>query len=194
MNVDSAIFFAYRWRYVLEVSQHIKSLTYFTTIKVCCLLYVCRQLNGMSNRYWGWGLEDDEFHARIKEAELRVHRPDLSTMGTGRQDTFAHNHSSRRKRRRDNAKCHNQLEHTRLRDRKTGLGDLESGRAPYHVRSVRRMQIDGRQMTLLNVQLVCDRSQTPWCDCTNAEPDKPKKFKRTQDSIVPVLPYRRKKT
>jgi len=29
-------------------------------------------VNGMSNKYWGWGLEDDEFYARLKQANLNV--------------------------------------------------------------------------------------------------------------------------
>ena len=27
------------------------------------------QLDGMSNKYWGWGLEDDEFFVRIRQVE-----------------------------------------------------------------------------------------------------------------------------
>lgn len=44
-------------------------------------------LNGMSNRYWGWGLEDDEFYVRIKNAHLTVKRPKNIT--TGINNTFA---------------------------------------------------------------------------------------------------------
>ena len=32
------------------------------------------QCNGMSNRFWGWGREDDEFYRRIKGAGLQVRR------------------------------------------------------------------------------------------------------------------------
>ena len=42
------------------------------------------QLNGMSNRYWGWGLEDDEFRARLRDANLPISRPDVKAVGTGR--------------------------------------------------------------------------------------------------------------
>ncbi|TNN72048.1 Beta-1,4-galactosyltransferase 7 [Liparis tanakae] len=28
--------------------------------------------NGMSNRFWGWGREDDEFYRRLRKAELQV--------------------------------------------------------------------------------------------------------------------------
>lgn len=29
----------------------------------------------MSNKYWGWGLEDDEFYVRLKEKGLNITRP-----------------------------------------------------------------------------------------------------------------------
>lgn len=43
-------------------------------------------VNGMSNNYWGWGLEDDEFYVRLKDAGLEVRHPDNITTGT--EDTF----------------------------------------------------------------------------------------------------------
>lgn len=45
-----------------------------------------RALNGMSNKYWGWGLEDDEFYVRIMDAGLKVYRPE--NIKTGINDTF----------------------------------------------------------------------------------------------------------
>lgn len=44
------------------------------------------QVNGMSNKYWGWGLEDDEFYVRLKEAGLSVSRP--QNISTGTHNTF----------------------------------------------------------------------------------------------------------
>ena len=32
------------------------------------------QINGMSNRYWGWGREDDELYVRMKKANLNVRK------------------------------------------------------------------------------------------------------------------------
>ena len=29
----------------------------------------------MSNKYWGWGLEDDEFYVRMRRADIMVERP-----------------------------------------------------------------------------------------------------------------------
>lgn len=43
-------------------------------------------MNGMSNQYWGWGLEDDEFFLRIRDAGLAVERPVNVT--TGPTNTF----------------------------------------------------------------------------------------------------------
>lgn len=52
--------------------------------------FFCRehfiQVNGMSNKYWGWGLEDDEFYVRLKEAGFSVSRP--QNISTGTHNTF----------------------------------------------------------------------------------------------------------
>ncbi|XP_065093848.1 beta-1,4-galactosyltransferase 7-like [Ochlerotatus camptorhynchus] len=116
-----------------------------------------QMLNGMSNRYWGWGLEDDEFYVRIKEAGLEVFRPRNIT--TGSENTFLHVHD-RLHRRRDTAKCFNQREVTRRRDRDTGLNTLR-----YSLDSRRELTIDGVAVTVFNINLECDKSQTPWCEC-----------------------------
>lgn len=34
--------------------------------------YIFRSVDGMSNLYWGWGLEDDEFFVRLKQNEVKV--------------------------------------------------------------------------------------------------------------------------
>jgi xylosylprotein 4-beta-galactosyltransferase len=44
------------------------------------------KVNGMSTRYWGWGLEDDEFRARLVEAKLEVGR--TTGLKTSRNNTF----------------------------------------------------------------------------------------------------------
>lgn len=36
------------------------------------VLLLVLQCNGMSNRFWGWGREDDEFYRRLRKAELQV--------------------------------------------------------------------------------------------------------------------------
>ena len=49
-------------------------------------------VNGMSNKYWGWGLEDDEFYRRLQDANLEIQRPHGITTG---KKTFKHYHQTR---------------------------------------------------------------------------------------------------
>lgn len=116
-------------------------------------------VNGMSNNYWGWGLEDDEFFVRLRDANLNVSRP--INISTGMNDTFKHNHDKNH-RKRDTVKCYNQKEVTRKRDRKTGLHNVN-----FVIESVNNITIDGAPVTIVNIQLICDRKTTPWCDCTD---------------------------
>ncbi|XP_030761807.1 beta-1,4-galactosyltransferase 7 [Sitophilus oryzae] len=113
-------------------------------------------VNGLSNRYWGWGLEDDEFYVRIKNAHLNITRP--NNISTNVTNTFRHIHGKNRK--RDTTKCYNQRESTRKRDRQTGLHDVR-----YKIISSNNLVIDDAPLTVVNVQLFCDRNSTPWCDC-----------------------------
>lgn len=122
-----------------------------------------QRVNGMSNKYWGWGLEDDEFYVRIKDAGMKLHRP--QNISTGTADTFNHIHD-RAHRRRDTAKCYNQKEETRRRDTKTGLDTIK-----YTIRDRKELAVDGIKVTILNVNLECDKSSTPWCDCSEASKD-----------------------
>ncbi|XP_015597189.1 beta-1,4-galactosyltransferase 7 isoform X2 [Cephus cinctus] len=114
-------------------------------------------VNGMSNKYWGWGLEDDEFYVRLKEAGLKVTRP--QNVSTGTQNTFKHIHD-RSHRKRDMTKCFNQREVTRKRDRQTGLNNVS-----YKLTGTIKMTIADTALTVLNISLMCDKSITPWCEC-----------------------------
>lgn len=124
-------------------------------------------VNGMSNKYWGWGLEDDEFYVRLKDAGLKVQRPQNITTGTA--DTFSHIHD-RAHRRRDTVKCYNQKEETRKRDTKTGLNTIK-----YSISRRQELAIDGVKITVLSVNLECDKKVTPWCDCSELTKEPTKK-------------------
>ena len=63
------------------------------------------QADGMSNQYWGWGLEDDEFYLRLSDAQLRLYRP--TKLSTNENNTFRHIHD-RVVRRRDTARIGDQ--------------------------------------------------------------------------------------
>lgn len=116
------------------------------------------KVNGMSNKYWGWGLEDDEFFVRLKEASLNITRP--TNLTTGIENTFRHIHD-RVWRKRDMAKCYNQKEVTTRRDRQTGLKDVK-----YSVKSRKTVVIDGAAVNVINTALRCNRTVTPWCLCS----------------------------
>ncbi|GFW80907.1 beta-1,4-galactosyltransferase 7 [Trichonephila clavipes] len=113
-------------------------------------------VNGLSNRYWGWGLEDDEFFARMKEAKLNISRP--HNINSGVHNTFRHLHD-RSIRRRDTARLFNQKEATRKRDRLTGLADVQ-----YDLVSTQHITVDLAPIILHNVKLICNYSLTPWCE------------------------------
>ncbi|GIY95324.1 beta-1,4-galactosyltransferase 7 [Caerostris extrusa] len=113
-------------------------------------------VNGLSNRYWGWGLEDDEFFARMKEAKLNISRP--QNVNSGVHNTFKHLHD-RSVRRRDTARLFNQKEETRKRDRLTGLADVK-----YELVSTQYITIDQAAAVLHNIKLICNYTLTPWCE------------------------------
>ncbi|XP_022918587.1 beta-1,4-galactosyltransferase 7 [Onthophagus taurus] len=114
-------------------------------------------VNGMSNKYWGWGLEDDEFFVRLKEVKLTVSRPKNIT--TDRTNSFRHIHA--KSRRRDTVKCFNQREVTRRRDRETGVNNVK-----YTIVSEKSVSIEGAPVNVVSIQLSCDKNVTPWCDCS----------------------------
>lgn len=145
-----------------------------------------RRVDGLSNKYWGWGLEDDEFYTRLREAKLEIFRPGNLTSGT--RDTFKHIHD-RRRRRRDMIKCYNQQEVTRHRDRHTGLSTVK-----YSIQSRKEMTIDGAPVTILNTVLECDKVITPWCDCTESVGNTPRSQRapsKSEDVIVPRVDPKR---
>uniref|UniRef100_H2ZSX3 Beta-1,4-galactosyltransferase n=1 Tax=Latimeria chalumnae TaxID=7897 RepID=H2ZSX3_LATCH len=110
--------------------------------------------NGMSNRFWGWGREDDEFYRRLKGAGLQLFRP--SDIKTG-YETFRHIHDPAW-RKRDQKRVASQKQEQFKVDREGGLTNLR-----YRVESKQDLTISGAPCTLLNVLLECDQMETPWC-------------------------------
>lgn len=113
--------------------------------------------NGMSNRYWGWGKEDDEFYMRLTEANLTVIRPNLKEFKTNRENTFFHNHDAEQ-RPRDKKRYFKQRQESLILDQ-TGLNDIQ-----YRIESANEISIDGYSCTIINTRLFCDRSDTHWCN------------------------------
>ncbi|XP_011811364.1 PREDICTED: beta-1,4-galactosyltransferase 7, partial [Colobus angolensis palliatus] len=77
--------------------------------------------NGMSNRFWGWGREDDEFYRRIKGAGLQLFRPSGITTG---YKTFHHLHDPAW-RKRDQKRIAAQKQEQFKVDREGGLNTVK---------------------------------------------------------------------
>lgn len=112
------------------------------------------QCNGMSNRFWGWGREDDEFYRRIKGAGLQLFRPSGITTG---YKTFRHLHDPAW-RKRDQKRIAAQKQEQFKVDREGGLSTVR-----YRVDSRTALSVAGAPCTVLNIMLDCDKAATPWC-------------------------------
>ncbi|XP_059846091.1 beta-1,4-galactosyltransferase 7 isoform X1 [Hypanus sabinus] len=110
--------------------------------------------NGMSNRFWGWGREDDEFYRRITAAGLQLYRP--TGIRTG-YNTFKHFHDPAW-RRRDQKRVSGQKQEQFKVDKEGGLRNLR-----YSVGSRTELTIAGVHCTIINILLECDLNETPWC-------------------------------
>ncbi|KAM7161477.1 beta-1,4-galactosyltransferase 7 isoform 2-T2 [Macrochelys suwanniensis] len=110
--------------------------------------------NGMSNRFWGWGREDDEFYRRIKGAGLQLFRP--AGIKTGYK-TFQHLHDPAW-RKRDQKRIATQKQEQFKVDRDGGLNNVR-----YRIESRTALSVAGAPCTVLNILLDCDASKTPWC-------------------------------
>ena len=113
--------------------------------------------NGMSNNYWGWGKEDDEFYLRLKEANLTVSRPDLGKFKSGRSSTFLHNHDAVARPR--DKKRFSKQKSASLRKDDSGLDSVQ-----YRVLDTTTLAFGQYRCQLLNVQLFCNKQVTHWCD------------------------------
>ncbi|KAM5300916.1 beta-1,4-galactosyltransferase 7 isoform 1-T1 [Glossophaga mutica] len=110
--------------------------------------------NGMSNRFWGWGREDDEFYRRITRAGLQLFRPSGITTG---YKTFRHLHDPAW-RKRDQKRIAAQKQEQFKVDREGGLSTVK-----YRVDARTALSVGGAPCTVLNIMLDCDKAATPWC-------------------------------
>nr|XP_061793511.1 beta-1,4-galactosyltransferase 7-like [Nerophis lumbriciformis] len=113
-----------------------------------------KMCNGMSNRFWGWGREDDEFYRRLRKANLQLFRPSGITTGN---KTFLHMHDPAW-RKRDTKRVAEQKQAQFQVDPEGGLSNLR-----YHVESRQELTIGGAPCTVINTVLDCQQDETPWC-------------------------------
>lgn len=72
-------------------------------------------------------------------------------------------------------KCYNQREVTRKRDRRTGLHNVN-----YVVKKKHEMSIDGVSALVLDIELKCNKTITPWCSCSEFGIKGTKNLKKTK--------------
>uniref|UniRef100_A0A8R1HWT1 Uncharacterized protein n=1 Tax=Caenorhabditis japonica TaxID=281687 RepID=A0A8R1HWT1_CAEJA len=116
-----------------------------------------KRLNGMSNKYWGWGLEDDEFYLRIVDSKLNLTR--VSGLTTNSSNTFRHIHGPKRK--RDYVSKKNDLKQWKIKRERDRISGLENVRYTINSRSI--LDFSGVTVTVIHVTLYCDLTWTPYC-------------------------------
>lgn len=113
-------------------------------------------VNGMSNRFWGWGREDDEFRLQLEKFGVKTFRN--KNINTG-SDAFLGTHSARRKRDRKRCKGQNK-KMMEPRDADDGLNTTS-----YRIIEQYDVAINGVSVTVLNVEVHCNKNVSPWCEC-----------------------------
>jgi len=114
-----------------------------------------KRCRGMANKFWGWGREDDEFFMRMKDQKLTVNRPQGVTTG---YDTYRHVHDKER-RKRDYKRIGDQKKDQFTRDKEGGYDNVE-----YEQVRVDQIKIGAADVTVVNVELKCNKEKTPWCE------------------------------
>ncbi|CAH8537267.1 unnamed protein product [Dicrocoelium dendriticum] len=108
---------------------------------------IFNRLNGFSNSFWGWGLEDDEFRLRVLRSGLKISNPVGVVLG---MNAFRIIHDEK-KHFRDTATYY----HPEIRNiLSSGNGGLNT--ANYTLESKHLLIIDGVPALLLNVKLKCN--------------------------------------
>uniref|UniRef100_A0A915PRK7 Beta-1,4-N-acetylgalactosaminyltransferase n=1 Tax=Setaria digitata TaxID=48799 RepID=A0A915PRK7_9BILA len=117
-----------------------------------------RIMDGMSNKYWGWGMEDDEFYLRLRDANLLASLQRPMNLTTNRSNTFRHIHDPKL-RKRDSKKYGNQKQMARKRDRISGLHSVKYRIIGRKLLNFRK----GTVVSVLNIELECDLKWTDYC-------------------------------
>ncbi|VDK57694.1 unnamed protein product [Anisakis simplex] len=125
-------------------------------------LHDYKMVNGMSNKYWGWGLEDDEFYLRLRDANLTALMDRPSNLTTNRKNTFRHIHDPRL-RRRDRFVIGDQKKMSRRRDRVSGLDSVKYRIVSRDLLRFGQKNEESALVSVLNIELHCDVKWTPYC-------------------------------
>eukprot|EP01134_Creolimax_fragrantissima_P008270 CFRG8270T1 len=133
-------------------------------------------INGFSNKFWGWGKEDDEFRRRLLMKDLKIYRP--PKLPSGQKSTFIHIHGEERP--RDTARTGGQRAIFNTTDLSNGYNTTTWDEA-----CIRQVVISDKIINMVEVNLKCDKSLTPWCEPGLPEdpvpPEELKKRKKKQN-------------
>lgn len=89
--------------------------------------------------------------------KVEIKRPE--NIKTGRKGTFKVIHAPHRK--RDKKQCFHQK--SQLIQKRTQWDGANATK--YNIASITDLEIEGILLTVLNVEVQCDKKITPWCDC-----------------------------
>lgn len=105
-------------------------------------------------------MEDEEFRENIRRNKVYISRPNREVVTTGHNDTFLDTHTGRRI--RDDRRCHTERKPIATRYEIDGANATQ-----VNISDIRELTINGAKVTVLNIDYQCDKSLTPWCDCSD---------------------------